>query len=100
MKAHSKGFLKLVTYHSCRFPRRRKILSNVQSHYRKVTQGAARNPEIFVNSYLQLSWSLFQQLLLLEIVVIAPVWVMIPLRGFSGATVLQLLEQFNESLPK
>ena len=36
MKGHSEGFSKLVVYHSCRFQRRRKMVSNVQSHYGKV----------------------------------------------------------------
>ena len=34
---------------------------NVPSHYLKVTQGTLRNPEIFVNIYLLLSLSMFQQ---------------------------------------
>ena len=37
------------------------MVSNVQSHYRKVTQGTLRNPEFFVNSYLRPTLSLFQQ---------------------------------------
>ena len=37
------------------------MLTKVQSHYRKVTQETPKNPEIFVLSYLQLSFGQFQQ---------------------------------------
>ena len=47
MKGHFKGFSKHVIYHSCRFQRRRKMLNNGRSHYRKVTQETPKNPEFF-----------------------------------------------------
>ena len=48
MKGHFEGFPKLVIYRSCRSQRRRNMLSNVQTHYRKVTKERPKNPEIFV----------------------------------------------------
>ena len=94
MKGHFKGFLKLVIYHSCQFQRRRKMLSNVQTHYRKVTKERPQNPEIFV----KLMFSAFLEpvsaaLLLLDTAVIALIWVMIQLEAFLTpllATALQL----------
>ena len=47
MKAHFKGFSKRVIYHSCQFQKQRKMLSNFQSHYRKVVQETPKNPEKF-----------------------------------------------------
>ena len=104
MKGHFKGFPKLVIYHSCRFQRRRNMLSNVQTHSRKVTKGRPKYQEIFV----KLIFSAFLEpvsaaLLLLETAVIALIWVMILLEAFltpSLATVLQLKEQFKQRLPK
>ena len=83
MNPYFKDFWKLVTYHSCRFQRRRKIVSNVQSHYRKVTQGSARNSVIFCEF---IPPSVFDPIsadvLLLQMVVIVPVWAMIQLEAF------------------
>ena len=73
------------------------MLSNVQTHYRKVTKGTLRNPEIFA---IIISTAFFEPvsaaLLLLETEVIALIRVMIQLKAFLtplSATVLQLKEQ-------
>ena len=84
---HFKGFPKLVIYHSCRFQIRRNILSNVQTHYRKVTRkfrkGKTINPEIFV---IIIFPAFFEPdsaaLSLLETTFIALIWVMIQLKAF------------------
>ena len=80
------------------------MLSNVQSHYRKVTQETPKNPEIFAKI---ISTAFFDPvsaaLLLLETAVIPPLWVMIQLESFLTpllATILQLKEQSNQRLPK
>ena len=103
MKAHFKGFRKLVTHHSCQFQRRRKMVSNVQSQYRKVTQGTLRNPLIFVKHISVFFEPVKAAVLLLEMVVIVQLWAIIQLEAFltpSLATVLQLTEQCNQCLPK
>ena len=77
------------------------MVSNVQNHYRKVTQGTLKNPEIFISP------SFFEHVsvavLLLQMVVIVPVWAMIQLESFQTpllATVLQLIGQFNQCILK
>ena len=99
MKCHFEGFPKLVNYHSCWFQRRRKMLSNVQIHYRKVTKERSWNPEIFVKIIFPAFFEpVSVALLLLETAVIALIWVMNQLKAFLTpllATVLQLKEQFN-----
>ena len=75
------------------------MLSNVQTHYRKVTKERPKYQEIFV----KLIFSAFLEpvsvaLLLLETAVIALIWVMIQLKAFLTpllATVLQLKEQYR-----
>ena len=74
------------------------MLSNVQTHYRKVTKERPYNPDIFVKfifpAFLE---PVSEALLLLETAVIALIWVMIQLEAFLTpllATVLQLKEQF------
>ena len=104
MKSHFKGFSKLVNYHSCRFQRRRKMLSNVQSHYRKGKEKTPKNPEIFVKNIISPAFfePVSADLLLLETTVIAPIWVMIQLEAFLMsllATVLQLKDNLT-SFPK
>ena len=80
IKAHFKDFRKLVIYHSCRFQRWRQMISNVQSRYRKITQGT------FVKFCKFISLAFFEPvlvaLLLRETAVIGPVWVMIQLEAF------------------
>ena len=77
------------------------MLSNVQSHYRRVAQGTIRNLEIFCKF---LSTAILEHvsaaLLLLKTEIIAPVWVMIRLELFLIFVVLQLIEQFNQCLLK
>ena len=73
------------------------MLSNVQTHYRKVTKERPQNPESFV----KIIFSAFYEpvsaaILLLETAVIALFWVMIQLKAFLTpllATVLQLKEK-------
>ena len=79
------------------------MLPNIQSHFRKVKQGTLRNPDI---AFKLISPALFETvsaaLLLLEMEVIAQVWVMPQLEAYMTpllATVLQLIEQFNVWLP-
>ena len=80
------------------------MLSNVHSHYRKVTQGTICNQEkfcIFVSPAFIKSVS--AALLLLETVVTVTVWVKIQLEAFLTpllATVLQLIEHFIQCLTK
>ena len=75
------------------------MLSNVQTHYRKVTKERPQNPDIFV---IIIFPGFFEPvsaaLLLLETAVIALIWVMIQLKAFLTpllATVLQLKEQYR-----
>ena len=100
MKGHFKGFPKLLVYHSCRFQRRRKMLSNVQNHYRKVTKERPYNPESFVKIIFSAFFEpVSAAFLLLETAVIALIWVMIQLKAVLTpllTTVLQLKEQFNQ----
>ena len=70
------------------------MLSNVQTHYRKVTEERPQNPEIFVkfifSAFLE---PVSAALLLLDTAVIALIWVMIQLEAFLTpllATALQL----------
>ena len=77
------------------------MLSNVQSHYRRVAQGTIKNLEFFCKF---ISPAILEPvsaaLLLLKTEVIAPVWVMIRLEVFLIFGVLQLIEQFNQCLFK
>ena len=82
MKGNFKGFPKLVIYHSCRFQRRRNMLSNVQTHYRKVTKERALNAEVFVQIlFLAFFEPVSAALSLVETAVIALIWVMIQLKA-------------------
>ena len=80
------------------------MLSNVQTHYRKVTKERPQNPEIFVKIIFPTFFGPASiALLLLETAVIALIWVMIQLKAFLTpllATGLQLKEQINQRLPK
>ena len=75
------------------------MLSNVQTHYRKVTKKRPQNPEIFVKIIFPAFFEpVSAALLLLETAVIALIWVMTQLKAFLTpllATVLQLKEQFH-----
>ena len=80
------------------------MLSNVQTHYRKVTKERPQNLGIYVKIiFPDFFKPVLAALLLLETAVIAPSWVMIQLEVYLTpllATVLQLKEQFNQRLPK
>ena len=78
------------------------MVSNVQSHYRKVTQRTQRNPEIICNFITPSFFELFSAaVLLLEMVIIVPVWALIQLVVFlTPLLALQLLEHFNQCIPK
>ena len=95
MKGHFKGFPKLVIYHSCLFQRRRNMLLNVQTHYRKVTEERLKSG-IF-SAFLEPASA---ALILLETAVIALIWLMIQLEAFLTllARVLQLKEQLNQQI--
>ena len=59
------------------------MLSNVQTHYRKVTKERPQNPEIFVEIVFPASFeSVSAALLQLETAFIALIWVMIQLKAF------------------
>ena len=80
------------------------MLSKVQSHYRKVTQGTISNQEYFCK-FISLYFfePVSAALFLLETAVFAPVWVMIQPGTFLTlllAKVLQLMVQFNQCLTK
>ena len=64
------------------------MVSNVQSHYRKVSQGTLRNSEIFCEF---IPPSFFEpvsaDVLLLQMVTIAPVWTIVQPPDFSDAVV-------------
>ena len=69
------------------------MLSNVQTHYRKVTKERAKNPETFVKSLFPAFFEPISAALLLLETVIALSWVMIQLKASLTpllATVLQL----------
>ena len=80
------------------------MLSNVQTHYRKVTKERPLNPETFVKIVFPAFFEpVSAALLLSETAAIALIWVMIQLEAFLTpllATVLQLKKQFNQRLPK
>ena len=106
MKAHFKGFPKLVIFYSYLF----------QKQKRK--KNAPKRPEPLSESYTGNTWksgnfrkiispAIFEPLsaasLLLETAVIAPVCVLIQLEAFLTplvATVLQLIEKWNQCIPK
>ena len=72
------------------------MLSNVQTHYRKVTKERPQNLEIFVVIIFPAFFEPVSAALLLLETAIALIWVMIQLKAFLTpllATVLQLKEQ-------
>ena len=75
------------------------MLSNVQTHYRKVRKERLQNPEIIVRIIFPAFFEpVSAALLLLETAVIALIWVMIQLEAFLTpllSTVLQLEEQYR-----
>ena len=75
------------------------MLSNVQTHYRKVTKERPQNPEILVIIIFPVfSEHVSAALLLLETAVIALIWVIIQLKAFLApllVTLLQLKEKFR-----
>ena len=75
------------------------MLSNVQTHYRKVTKKRPFNPELLVKIIFPAFFEpVSAALLLLETAAIALIWVMIQLKAFLTpllATVLQLKEQYR-----
>ena len=77
------------------------MLSNVQSQYRKVAQIKIRKICIFI--FPAFFEPVSAALLLQEMAVVAPVWVMIQLESLLMpllATVLRLINHFNQCLPK
>ena len=77
------------------------MVSNVQSHYRKVTQGTLRNPESFCTS---ISPSFFRPvsaaLLLLKMVIIVPVWAIMQLEVFLTPLLATFLQLIDQCIPK
>ena len=78
------------------------MLSNVQTHYRKVTKERPLNAEVFVKIlFLAFFEPVSAALSLVETAVIALIWVMIQLKAWLLlATVLHMITQFNQCLPK